>query len=156
MKTSIVKYFMILPIFATLMMSMSVGTFAAGQKVRANSNDNVSSNDAQVDHIALASQHENLAKEMQAKIQEQIEALNNKPRTSFFGRNGQHIRSHVAYKIRSYEKAVQENMAKAAYHTKIAMEQSQRKAVVESTKIEKKSAPINKTRNQLNNNENAL
>ena len=74
-------------------------------------------------HAALAKRYENLAAEMQTKAREQKEILKNKPRTSYFGRNGQHIKKRVAQRIRSYEKAAEINLAKAAAHREIAQEQ---------------------------------
>ena len=69
-----------------------------------------------------------LAKEMQAKIEEQKDIINHKPRTSYFGRNGQRIKSHIAYKIRKYEKAAAEYSEQAAYHHVLA-EQTKRKSI---------------------------
>ncbi|MBX3630977.1 MAG: hypothetical protein KF908_13950 [Nitrosomonas sp.] len=123
MKTNIGKYLTTLSILALLISGISMNAFAA-------------QNDQEVDeHEALARQYENLAKDMQAKAQEQEEALKHKPRSSFFGRNGQHIKSHVAYKIHGYEKAAQENLAKAAYHKTMAaglIDQNINKARIES------------------------
>ncbi len=79
-------------------------------------------------HDVLATQFENLAKEMQAKIEEQKDIINHKPRTSYFGRNGQRIKSHIAYKIRKYEKAAAEYSEQAAYHHVLA-EQTKRKSI---------------------------
>lgn len=76
-------------------------------------------------HDALAKRHENFASKMQAKAQEQKKILKNKPSTSFFGRNGQHIKPRIFRKIRNYEQAAKENFAKAAYHRKIAQEHAE-------------------------------
>ena len=92
------------------------------------------SSQGNVDHHALAYHYEDLAKGMQAKIQEQIEAFNNKPRSSFLGRNGQRIKKHVVYKIQNYEKAAQAHMKKAAYHSHMAAEQLYRDAIATSRK----------------------
>lgn len=75
-------------------------------------------------HAALAEHYGNLAAEMQVKAQEQKEILKNKPRTSYFGRNGQHIKKRVAQRIHNYEKAAEINLAKAADHKRIAQEQA--------------------------------
>ena len=73
-------------------------------------------------HVAVAKRYEDLAAEMQNKAQEQKEILNKKPRTSYFGRNGQHIKKRVAKRIRSFEEAAKLNLAKAADHRRIAQE----------------------------------
>lgn len=107
----IAKYFITLSIFAFMVITMQVSAFAANQDV--------------VNHEALAQYFEDEAKKMQAKIEEQKEALSHKPRTSFFGKHGQYIEEHVDYKIRKYEKIEKESLNKAAYHKKKAAEQSE-------------------------------
>lgn len=100
----IAKYFTILSIFAFMVITMQASSFAANQDV--------------VNHEALAQYFEDEAKKMQAKIEEQKEALNQKPYSSFFGKHGQYIEEHVAYKINKYERIAQESLNKAAYHKK--------------------------------------
>lgn len=109
MKTT--KYFTTLSIFAFMVIAMQVNSFAADQDV--------------VNHKALVHYFENEAKEMQAKIEEQKEALKHKPHSSFFGKHGQYIEEHVAYKISKYEKIAKKSLNKAAYHKKMAAEQSE-------------------------------
>ncbi len=72
-----------------------------------------------VNHEALAHYFEGEANKMQAKIEELKEALSRKPRSSFFGKHGQYINEHVAYKINKYEKIAKESLNKAAYHKKM-------------------------------------
>lgn len=152
-----VKYFIILPLFAALMMNLSAGALAAKQQdVTAVSDAAVQVKESDVNHAVLARQYERLANKMEAKIQRQVEAFNNKPRTSFFGKHGQHIKEHVTYKIRRYEKIAQENLEKAAYHRKIAREQSLRESVAESKGMKHKTAPMIKTRHQLLNKDSSL
>lgn len=86
----------------------------------------IQNGDRSIDHHTLAKRHENLAKEMQAKVEEQEDILKNKSRSGYYGKNGQHIKSHVAFKIREYKQAVQENLEKAAYYRKLATEKSDR------------------------------
>ncbi len=76
-----------------------------------------------IDHTTQAQYYTNQANELQAKIEDQIDALNHKPRSSFFGRNGQNIKKHVEFKIHQYEVAIADNLKKAAYHQKMAAEQ---------------------------------
>ncbi len=120
MKTNIGKYLTALSISTLLIGGVSMNAFAA------------QNNQEAYDHEVLARQYENLAKDMQAKVQEQVEAIKHKPRSSFLGRNGQNIKSHVAYKIQNYEKAAQENLAKAAYHKTMAANLIDQKSIAES------------------------
>lgn len=106
MKTITGKYITILSIlFAGALMSSSAIAY--------NENNNF-------DHAALAVQYENEAREMQTKVEQQQDILKNKPRTSYLGRNGHRIKKRVMARIQKYEKAAEENFAKADYHTKIA------------------------------------
>lgn len=97
-------------------------------------------------HAALVRRHENFASEMLAKAQEQKAILKNKPSTSFFGRNGQHVKPRIYRKIHSYEQAAKESFAKAAYHRKIANEQTGNFA-----KPEEPHKKMDKARFRLNN-----
>ena len=69
---------------------------------------------------------------MQTKIDEQVEALSHKPRSSYFGKHGQDIKKHVKYKIDQFEKAADQNLQIAAYHKKMAEEQPNRPAFAKS------------------------
>ncbi|MDR4515078.1 hypothetical protein [Nitrosomonas sp.] len=151
MKIDNVKNIWIALVITAVLSVFSMNTFAAAPNDKA---DLAAANTARVDHDALARRYENMANVMHEKIQAQLEALSHKPRTSFFGRNGQHIKKHVAYKIHEYEKAVQENMQKAIYHKQIAMEQSTRRAIAES--VEAKDQSINKAGKRPNNTVDAL
>ena len=84
MKTS--RYLTISSALVLLVASLSMNTWATEAGYGAQ--NNVSTHN----HFALAEQYENLAKEMQAKATEQMEILEHKPRSSFFGKNGQHIK----------------------------------------------------------------
>ena len=108
MKTATQKIFVLLSLLALLIFGASMNAFAASA----------------AEHDALASQFENLAKEMQAKVEEQKEIVSHKPRSSYFGKNGQNIKSHIAYKIRKYEKAAAEYLEQAASHHAMAAEQT--------------------------------
>ena len=108
MKTATKKSFVIFPLLALLIFGVSTNSVAA---------------DA-AEHEALASQFENLAQEMQAKIEEQKDIVNHKPRTSYLGRNGHKIKKHIAFKIRKYEKAAAEYLEQAAHHHAMAGEQA--------------------------------
>ncbi|SER14755.1 hypothetical protein SAMN05421690_10103 [Nitrosomonas sp. Nm51] len=151
MKSDNVKNIWIAVMMAAVLSVLSTSAFAA---VSSNRSDLSIADTASVDHDALAHRYENMALAMQEKIQAQLEALSNKPRTSFFGRNGQRIKKHITYKINKYEKAARENMQKAIYHKQIAMEQSTRRAAAESA--EAKDQSINKAGKRLDNTAGAL
>lgn len=112
MKTISSKYFFIF-IFTAACVLMS--SFAFAKKEGGN-----------LDHEALAVQYENLAKEMQAKVEQQKDIFKHKPRTSYLGRNGPRIKKRITARIRKYEKAASENLAKAEYHLLIAASQEDR------------------------------
>lgn len=124
MKTATEKSFLIFLLFTFLSFGLSMNSFAS----------------AASDHEALANQFENLAQEMQAKVEEQKDIVNHKPRSSYFGKNGQNIKSHVAYKIRKYEEAVAEYLEQAAYQHKIAAEQTELKSAVITNQASVKEA----------------
>ena len=95
------KSFVILSLLALLIFGVSMNSFAASA----------------AEHDALASQFENLTKEMQAKVEE----ISHKPRSSYFGRNARRNKSHATNKIRKYEKAAAEYVEQADYHHKFCL-----------------------------------
>lgn len=109
-----------------LMAALSVFAFLAASLIMssiASAHNNLGSSS----HQELASRYENLAKDMQAKVQEQtevLEVLNNRPHYSFFDKNGQNIKKYVFNKIHICDKAATEYLEKAAYHHKIAAKQA--------------------------------
>ncbi len=123
MKTATKKSFFILSLFVLLTFGVSMNSFASDV----------------VDHDVLAIQFKNLAQEMQAKIEEQKDIVNHKPRSSYFGKNGRNIKSHIAYKIRKYEKAAAEYLEQAAYHHAIA-EQAKMKSIATANQTGDKDA----------------
>ena len=121
MKTDTAQYFTLVSIVAFCIIATPMSAFATDQI--AEFDLNATNTQGDVDHNALAHFYENQAKVMQTKIDEQVEALSHKPRSSYFGKHGQDIKKHVKYKIYELEKAAEENLEKAAYHRKIAEEQ---------------------------------
>ncbi len=103
------KSFVMFSLLALLIFGISMNSFAASA----------------AEHDALASQFENLAKEMQAKAKKKKEIINHKSRFNYFGKNGQKIKSHIAYKIRKYEKPAADCVEQAAYHHQVATGQSE-------------------------------
>ncbi|SEN04100.1 hypothetical protein [Nitrosomonas marina] len=113
MKTQTLQNFTRSVIAAFIVFALPMSAFAAEQNAQSD----------RVDHDALVQYYEAQADEMLAKIDEQIDALKHKSRSSFFGKHGQDIKNHVKYKIHEYEKAAEESMEKAAYHKQMAEEQ---------------------------------
>ncbi|GJM01460.1 MAG: hypothetical protein DHS20C07_31390 [Methyloligella sp.] len=113
MKTATQKSFVLISLIVLLVFGVSTNSFATSAD----------------EHEALATQFENLAKEMQAKIEEQKDIVNHKPRTSYLGRNGHKIKKHIAFKIHKYEKAAAEYLEQAAHHHAMAGEQAENHAV---------------------------
>jgi low affinity Fe/Cu permease len=130
MKTGTVQNLTALSLLAFILIVLPVQTFAADQDAVFDSTVLNSQNGT--DHKTLAQYYRHQVDTLQAKIEDQIDALNHKPRSSFFGRNGQHIKKHVEFKIHQYEMAIADSMEKAEYHQKMAAEQSIRPASVPS------------------------
>ncbi|MBA2483261.1 MAG: hypothetical protein H0V39_02345 [Nitrosomonas sp.] len=124
MKTEIGKYLAVSSILALLVACAPMSPLTSAEDTENHSL--IQDSGSNIDHITLAKRHENLAKEMQAKVEEQENILQNKSRSSYFGKNGRKIKSHVAFKIREYKQAVQENLEKAAFYRKLAAEKSDR------------------------------
>jgi flagella basal body P-ring formation protein FlgA len=78
MKTAAKKSFTIFSIFALLILGVSANATASSTE----------------EHDVMATQFENLAKEMQAKVIEQKEIVKHKPRSSYFGKMGKEL-SHI-------------------------------------------------------------
>lgn len=77
-------------------------------------------------HDALAKHHENIAKEMQAKLQGQKKLLQEyEDHSYYYGRKGLDLKSHAIANIRYYEQSLRENLKEAAIHHKMAKEQKE-------------------------------
>ncbi|PTN12694.1 hypothetical protein [Nitrosomonas aestuarii] len=110
------KYLAIISMFALLIACAPVSPLISAQD---NGADIIQPGKGNHNHDALAQQYEKLAEEMQAKAEEQLEALEHS-HTSRFGKNAKNTKSRIALKIRSYEQAQQEYKEKAAYHRSLA------------------------------------
>lgn len=124
MRTATRKSFFIFLLLALFTFSVSISSFASDV----------------ADHEALANQFEDLAQEMQAKVEEQKDIVNHLPRSSYFGKHGQNIKSHVADKIRKYEAAAAEYSEQAVYHHKIAAQQTELKSAATTNQASGKEA----------------
>lgn len=131
MKTGAAQNLIALSLLAFVLITLPVQTFAADQDAVF---DTTALNYQNGDHNTLAQHYKHQADVLQAKIEAQIDALNHKPKSSFFGRNGQHIKKHVEFKIHQYEMAIADNLRKAEHHQKMAAGQSIRPASVPSYK----------------------
>ncbi len=116
MKTVTVKTFTTAAILAFILVAFPASVFAAGQEI-VSGQDNAS-------HMTLAQHYKQQAEEYKARIENEIEAVRNKPRSAFFGKNVRNFKRHVAFKLHNFEVAVAENLGKAAYHEKMAAEQT--------------------------------
>ncbi|SDY66614.1 hypothetical protein [Nitrosomonas sp. Nm33] len=77
-------------------------------------------------HDALAKYHENIANEMQAKLQEQKKRLQEyEDHNYYYGRKGLDLKSHATANIRYYEQSLEKNLKEAAIHRKMAKEQKE-------------------------------
>jgi hypothetical protein len=75
------------------------------------------------DHEAVAKYYENAAKQMQAKVKEEKELLEQYENKSYlYGRQAQDLQSHTAALIRRHEQTVAADMQEAALHHQMASE----------------------------------
>jgi hypothetical protein len=73
------------------------------------------------DHEAVAKYYENAAMQMQAKVQEEKELLEQyKNKSYLYGRQAQDLQSHTAALIRRHEQTVVADMQEAALHRQMA------------------------------------
>ncbi len=75
---------------------------------------------------SLANYHENIAKEMQAKLEKQKKLLQEyEDHSHYYGRKGLDVKSHATANMRYYEQSLKENLKEAAIHRKMAKEQKE-------------------------------
>jgi len=75
-------------------------------------------------HDALVKYYEGVAKDAKLKLQENQKILQEyEARPYYFGRQALDVRSHAAANVRAYEKEIEESLASAGLHRKMAMEQ---------------------------------
>lgn len=117
MKTGTAQTLATISLLTFLSFALPVTAFAVDQDAAFNNQDNVN-------HSELAQYYKAQADEYKAKIEEEIEAVKNKPSTAFFGRNAKTFKQHVEFKLHQFEVAVEENLNKAAYHERMAAKES--------------------------------
>jgi hypothetical protein len=72
------------------------------------------------DHIVLAKRFEDVAREMQAKADEQKKLLEQYEQTHLYGWQARNLKSQAAALIRKYEQAARSNMKEAMTHRQMA------------------------------------
>ncbi|SFK78051.1 hypothetical protein SAMN05216302_101523 [Nitrosomonas aestuarii] len=88
----------------------------------------VQDNGGVANHAALAKQYENLANEMRSNVQAQQRRLKRRSNAVLFGKNGKHIKALADFKIREFQKAEKQSLAKAHYHRAMAAQPASRKS----------------------------
>lgn len=81
------------------------------------------------DHEAVAKHYENVAAQVQAKLKEQKELLEQYQNKSYlYGRQAQDLQSHTEALIRDYEQTVAASIEEAATHRRIASQLQEKHA----------------------------
>ena len=111
------KYFAVL-----LMLSLLVACAPMDHRISVQDIEtrHITQNGNDFDHDALAKEYEDLARDIQAKAQEQKEIYKQKSHYSHFGKHRKSAIFRITNKIRRYEKTAQESLDKAAYHRQIS------------------------------------
>lgn len=85
------------------------------------------------DHEAVAKYYENAAMQMQAKVKEEKELLEQyKNKSYLYGRQAQDLQSHTAALIHRHEQTVVANMQEAALHRQMALKLDENHAASDS------------------------
>jgi hypothetical protein len=106
---------------AALLVSMSPLAIAAGPIDTPEIRAAVQKATTRSDHEAVAKYYENAATQMQAKVKEEKELLEQYENKSYlYGRQAQDLQSHTAALIRRHEQTVAADMQEAALHRQMA------------------------------------
>lgn len=73
------------------------------------------------DHDAMAKYYENTAAQMQVKVEEQKELLEEYEKVRLYGWQSHNLKSHTLALIRKYEQAVRSNIKEAISHRQMAL-----------------------------------
>jgi hypothetical protein len=120
MKTKSGNIFAVLSM-AALLVSMSPLAIAAGPIDTPEIRAAVQKATTRSDHEAVAKYYENAATQMQAKVKEEKELLEQYENKSYlYGRQAQDLQSHTAALIRRHEQTVAADMQEAALHRQMA------------------------------------
>ncbi|HVW65061.1 MAG TPA: hypothetical protein VHB01_08600 [Nitrosospira sp.] len=74
------------------------------------------------DHNALAKHYEDVARDMDAKVQEHKKLLYEYETHPYYGKRAQDLKAHCEVLIRSYKRAAEANMSMAKIHHQMAEE----------------------------------
>ena len=74
------------------------------------------------DHNALAKHYEDVARDMDAKVEEHKKLLNEYETHPYYGKRAQDLKAHCEVLIRSYKRAAEANMSMAKIHRQMAEE----------------------------------
>lgn len=74
------------------------------------------------DHNALAQHYEDVARDMNTKVQEHKKLLNEYETHPYYGKRAQDLKAHCEVLIRSYRQAAEANMSMAKIHRQMAEE----------------------------------
>ncbi|SET12901.1 hypothetical protein SAMN05216412_103223 [Nitrosospira multiformis] len=119
MKTKLGNIFAVLSM-AALLGSMSSLTIAA-EPIDTEIRAAIQKVTTPSDHEAVAKYYENAAMQMQAKVQEEKELLEQYENKSYlYGRQAQDLQSHTAALIHRHEQTVVADMKEAALHRRMA------------------------------------
>ena len=120
MKTKSGNIFAVLSM-AALLVSMSPLAIAAGPIDTPEIREAVQKATTRSEHEAVAKYYENAATQMQAKVKEEKELLEQYENKSYlYGRQAQDLQSHTAALIRRHEQTVAADMQEAALHRQMA------------------------------------
>ena len=120
MKTNLVRIFAALSVIGPLAVLSSTATAAQpvdAPQVRAAGQNATTSRD----HEAMAKHYEDVAAQVQAKLKEQKELLEQYQNKSYlYGRQAQDLQSHTEALIRDYEQTLAATIEEAATHRRMA------------------------------------
>lgn len=120
-KVSIIKVLKL----SSLLLAFAVLTGCAQMSSSIAKPTGISSNN----HDALVKYYEGVAKEAKLRLQANKKILQDyEARPYYFGRQGLDAKSHAQANVRAYEKTIQESLAFAELHRKLAMEQNSNQA----------------------------
>ncbi|MBS0497303.1 MAG: hypothetical protein HRU77_11600 [Gammaproteobacteria bacterium] len=106
---------------SSLLLALTVLTACAQMNPSVAKSTGISSNN----HDALVKYYEGIAKDAQIKLQANKKVLQEyEARPYYFGRQGLDAQSHATANVQAYEKVIQESLASADLHRKMAMEQN--------------------------------
>lgn len=119
MKTKLENVFAALSLMSILILASPVATAAH----HVNTPDRVATQNAATrdDHEAMAKYYEDTAAQMQVKVEEQKELLEQYEKVRLYGWQSHNLKSRTLALIRKYEQAARSNMEEALSHRQMAV-----------------------------------